>query len=98
MVNLFPSQWEYIFFVYVYVSLKELETASPCQRLCQSQHARCDTVNYFWLFKHKYSELHLCFTGVEKKQPAGFHRDRKRVALGQEDKQISLVGSPISLS
>lgn len=45
-----------------------------------------------------YSELHLCFSGVETKQPAGLHRDRKRVALGQEDKQISLVGSPISLS
>lgn len=53
---------------------------------------------YFWMFKHRWSALHLCFSGVEEQRVLWgfFRRERKRAALGQETQTDFPGGKPCS--
>lgn len=56
---------------------------------------------YFWMFKQRWSTLHLCLSGVEEQPGCGFfffflHSERKRAALGQEAQADFPGGKPCS--
>lgn len=66
----------------------------------QIQKIGSTTAVYFWMFKQRWSTLHLCLSGVEEQPGCGFfYTARGRGQLwDRKHRQISLVGSPVRLS
>lgn len=63
----------------------------------QIQKIGSTTAVYFWMFKQRWSTLHLCLSGVEEQPGCGAARGRGQL-WDRKHRQISLVGSPVRLS
>lgn len=65
---------------FMYVCLCQLRDRRipTCAHVPANQKTGSIAAVYFWMFKHRWNALHLCFSGVEERESCGFFRQQEK--------------------